>query len=203
MCEWSRHRRLHVVGRLLVVITSFCPSCEAALTLAPLADVASRTRRVYSSIIMHCSRHWGITCATNVSALPMLRRVYMTFDLILHVCAKFLELILHGCEKFLELILHVCEKFLELILHVFEKFLELILHVCAKFLELILHVCAKFLELISLVCEKFLELILHVCVKFLELILHVCVKFLELILHVCARFQINLTVNEIANLSEN
>ena len=31
MCEWSRYRSLHVVSRLLVVITSFCPSCEAAL----------------------------------------------------------------------------------------------------------------------------------------------------------------------------
>ena len=29
-CEGSRYRRLHFVGRLLVVITSFCPSCEAA-----------------------------------------------------------------------------------------------------------------------------------------------------------------------------
>ena len=33
-CEWSRYRRLHVVGRLLVVITSFCPSCEAAFKAA-------------------------------------------------------------------------------------------------------------------------------------------------------------------------
>ena len=31
MCEWSRYGRLHVVGCLLVVITIFCPSCEAAL----------------------------------------------------------------------------------------------------------------------------------------------------------------------------
>ena len=32
MCEWSRYGRLHVVGCLLVVITIFCPSCEAAFT---------------------------------------------------------------------------------------------------------------------------------------------------------------------------
>ena len=32
-CEWSRYRDLHVVGRLLVVITSFCSSCEAAFIL--------------------------------------------------------------------------------------------------------------------------------------------------------------------------
>ena len=31
-CEWSRHRRLHVVGRLLVIITSIWLSCEAALS---------------------------------------------------------------------------------------------------------------------------------------------------------------------------
>ena len=36
-CEWSRYRRLHVVGRLLVVITSFCPSCEARLYPGSLA----------------------------------------------------------------------------------------------------------------------------------------------------------------------
>ena len=29
-CEWSRYRSLHVLGRLLVVITSFWLSCEAA-----------------------------------------------------------------------------------------------------------------------------------------------------------------------------
>ena len=33
-CEWSTYRRLRVVGRLLVVITSFCPSCEAALRIS-------------------------------------------------------------------------------------------------------------------------------------------------------------------------
>ena len=34
-CEWSRYRRLHDASSasLLVVITSFCPSCEAALSL--------------------------------------------------------------------------------------------------------------------------------------------------------------------------
>ena len=31
ICDRSKDHRLHVVGRLLVVITSFCPSCEAAL----------------------------------------------------------------------------------------------------------------------------------------------------------------------------
>ena len=34
MCEWTRYRRLYVVGRFLVVITSFCPSCEATLKAA-------------------------------------------------------------------------------------------------------------------------------------------------------------------------
>ena len=33
-CEWSRHRRLHVVGRLLVIITSIWLSCEAAFKAA-------------------------------------------------------------------------------------------------------------------------------------------------------------------------
>ena len=33
-CEWSRYRRLHVVGRLLVVITSFWPLCDAAFILS-------------------------------------------------------------------------------------------------------------------------------------------------------------------------
>ena len=35
-CERSRYRHLHVVGRLLVVITSFCPSCEATVTGAKI-----------------------------------------------------------------------------------------------------------------------------------------------------------------------
>ena len=40
-CEWSRYRRLHIVGRLLVVITSFCPSCEAALTWLPTVQIVT------------------------------------------------------------------------------------------------------------------------------------------------------------------
>ena len=49
-CEWSRYRRLHVLCCLLVVITTFCPSCEAALRKRDVnvAFTQLLQRRVYS-----------------------------------------------------------------------------------------------------------------------------------------------------------
>ena len=63
-CERSRYRHLHVVGRLLVVITSFCPSCEATFTGAKILKwlatrVTGSRQRInnYSQIINYKNKH--------------------------------------------------------------------------------------------------------------------------------------------------
>ena len=53
MCEWSRYRRLHVIARLLVVITSFCPSCEAALSRLGTQHPPRRVTTHFNSIYPH------------------------------------------------------------------------------------------------------------------------------------------------------
>ena len=73
-CVWyerSKDRRLHVIGRLLVVITSFCPSFWSRLNTPPNdvlqhTDTAQQTWDAWA--VMHEIQHWWVGKRVSLSS---------------------------------------------------------------------------------------------------------------------------------------